>query len=476
MNAQDDHSDLTHEDTALLASIDRILTHPQSATDADPDSLERFCAHLAESTPQANPAYAQMLGRRLTDVIEQHRNRKGMRARLTSLVARPHTGRSFPGGPWQAARWRLASLIAALLVAAGALGAYLHGPTPTPVDAQTVLHRAEAVGPGPNAAMHETYRLAASGGLTGSADVWVGADAVGAPTQFALTQTMFENGRSAPDLSSRLVRTDQTFQVYDPSTNTVTESTQGSPLPDLLASSSLSATIQDLDGMYLGTLVAQKMGRALEVGAQQTAFTLQQQTLDGVPVYALHVVLPGGFGSQGAWSETMYFNAQSYLLEGTDWSQAGRTWQARLDPASYRTMPLSAVPPQTFTLNAPATARVVTLPAPAPKWGQPDDIMSTMATVCHTTSQALAAAARAGGKSMLAICQETNPGMTADQLVAAVMAPLKSSLDAQVASGAITAAQEAQDLANLRIKLTHMLTDTPDAGTGTKPGSGAKQP
>jgi hypothetical protein len=55
--------------------------------------------------------------------------------------------------------------------------------------------------------------------------------------------------------------------------------------------------------------------------------------------------------------------------------------------------------------------------------------------------------------------------------VDALIAPLKTTLDAQVASGAITASEEAADLAHFRMKLTHMVSDQP----GVAP-SGSKQP
>jgi hypothetical protein len=77
---------------------------------------------------------------------------------------------------------------------------------------------------------------------------------------------------------------------------------------------------------------------------------------------------------------------------------------------------------------------------------------------------------QAGDRSMLAICQETAPSMTASQLVTALLALFKSSLDAQVASGALTPSQEADELAGVQRKLQAMVT--------TQPGSAppGKQP
>jgi hypothetical protein len=87
-----------------------------------------------------------------------------------------------------------------------------------------------------------------------------------------------------------------------------------------------------------------------------------------------------------------------------------------------------------------------------------DIIVETAAAACDTTTQAFAAALQAGDKSMLAICHETAPRMTAQQLVAALLVPVKASLDAQVASGALTRAQEADELAGVQRKLLMMVT------------------
>jgi hypothetical protein len=211
--------------------------------------------------------------------------------------------------------------------------------------------------------------------------------------------------------------------------------------------------------MFVAALVAQKMNRALAAGVQPGQLALQQQTLDGAPVYAL---------IDTSSEQTYYFNTQSYILEGVDWTQNGRAWHARLEASSYHTMSLSAVPAHTFSLNAPATAKVVheTSPQSTTKDPADDDIVRTAATACHTTAQAFSSALQAGDRSMLSICQETAPGMTAQELVTALLVPLRSSLDAQVASGALTPAQEADELARAQGKLLPMVTTQP----GTNPG------
>jgi hypothetical protein len=354
--------------------------------------------------------------------------------------------------PWPALRWRLAPVLMAVLLVGSGLGVYLHGQSATPVNAQTVLHRAAAVTPGANEATHSTYRLSASGGYTGTLDVWVGTDASSAPIEFALTISMSRNGQPAPELSSRRVLTVQAMQVYDPASNTVTIS-------------SPTASDQQLEGMFVGALVAQKLNRSLAAGVQPSQFTLRQQTLDGVSVYALTFRRDGSDGDQ-----TFYFNTQSYILEGADWTQGGRAWQARLDASSYHTMPLSAVPAHTFSLNAPTGAKVVREASPqgASKRPADDSIVKTAAAACNTTAQAFANALQAGDKSMLAICQETAPSMTAQQLVTALLEPFKATLDAQVASGALTRTQEADELAGLQRKLLGMVTAQPGSAPAGK--------
>jgi hypothetical protein len=457
MNTQD--NDFAPRDADLLASVDRVLARRDAVTHGDPDAFEAFCSELAATTPEADPAFRELLGRRLASSIEQRRERSAAPTRLRGFAARnplkPHT-------QWRAARWRLTSLILAAVVAVGGIGAYLHGQGPTPVSAQVVLHRAAAVSPGPQSAAHSIYRISAGTGVTGTADAWIGTDAYGAPTEFALTQTMFDNGKPAPDLSGRLVQTDRVFQVYDPATNTVTMSAAGRPVRFVVTSSSPSTPIQDLERMFVGTLVAQKLSRALDAGMHPNAFKLQQQTLDGVSVYALKF--------DGTANQTFYFDAQSYALEGADWTQGGRSWQARLDPAGYQTMPLTAVPAGTFALNAPSTARVVTLSAPegVSKGRGNDTIVKSLAAACSTTTQAIATAMQAGGRSMLAVCQTTAPGMTADSLVTALLVSFKANLDAQVASGVLTADHEVTDLANIRMKLSHMVANQPGSGSGSK--------
>src|SRR5947209_18473434 len=57
---------------------------------------------------------------------------------------------------------RLSAAVAASALVLFSLGTYLRDQGPTPVSAQTVLHRAAAAGPGPNEATHAIYRVSSS--------------------------------------------------------------------------------------------------------------------------------------------------------------------------------------------------------------------------------------------------------------------------------------------------------------------------
>lgn len=482
MNAPDNHLDLAAPDTDVLAGIDRALAQPELVTHP-PESLEVFCTHLAAATPTADPLFRDLLAQRLTAALTQRSERAGALARLRSFVPRPRAGRAGLRAP----RRRVASVILAALVAGSGAGVYLHGQSPTPVDAQTVLHRAAATSPGANVATHATYRLSSGSDLSGTADVWIGFDGTGTAAELSLAETMQRNGASIPELSASISAAGQSLlQLYDPMQPSAAVPSFRGPA---------AGPGQALEGMLVGTLLAQKLS------GQPSAFTMQRETVDGVPVYALTLATPA--------SATYYFNARSYMLEGVDWVQDGRSWQARLEPSSYHTMPLSAVPANTFPAvvggRAAGSAEVrvrggggtglpaggssgsgpVTVGGSTPggvsmsfSGGSPSgagahlaisvsvpglsnvDLMPALATACRTTPQAFTTAltAQTGGASLLAVCRQTNAGILAGQLVSALQAPVQSALDGLVRSGSITAREESADLANLNTQLTHLVT------------------
>jgi hypothetical protein len=77
-------------------------------------------------------------------------------------------------------------------------------------------------------------------------------------------------------------------------------------------------------------------------------------------------------------------------------------------------------------------------------------VMTTVASSCNTTVDAFQTALQAGSQTPLAVCQATNPNATVASISAAVSAVVKPQLDAAVAAGQITAADESQWLGNLQ--------------------------
>lgn len=86
------------------------------------------------------------------------------------------------------------------------------------------------------------------------------------------------------------------------------------------------------------------------------------------------------------------------------------------------------------------------------------DLLSTLATACDTTPGALTTALQAGGKSVLAICQATNPGATATGLATTLIAAAKTRLDAAFSAGHLTAAEEARFLSQTQAEIATWLT------------------
>ena len=282
------------------------------------------------------------------------------------------------------------SVLALTVLLAGSL-AYLHTQSPSIVSAQVVLQRASTAGISATTVSHTVYHLTASSGLHGTGDVWLEADASGSPVGFALTQTVTQPTSPAPKLDYRTVQTGGTVQTYDPGRNSIRT---------YPASATDSQRVSMFDAPFIALHLQQ-------LASQDGVRVLPQSTLDGVPVTVLQT-------GSGANTDTFYLDRQSYVLRGVDWTVNGVNWQARL--VSQATVPLSAVPATAFTLNAPADARVE-----APAQGTGLDLLSLMAGACHSTSQAVLDDMRAHLDSTgLAICHDTNPGITSEQLVAAL--------------------------------------------------------
>jgi hypothetical protein len=400
-------------------------------------ALDAVCAPPASPrAPQLDAAMARVLQARTT--VLRH-----------TATARKH--RSLMG-----MRLRLVSLVAALLLALSGVAGYLRLAGPTPAAAQTmrILHRAAAaLHLSPNQAAHVAYSVTvtvggiadpsgkAAGGLTGTADVWIQADASGAPTLSAQTLTM-----DKPGMTSRYIQMGQQVYAYNPEMrgdNTIMLAPEARGHASWLVPNDVfdaaSATQE------LSTLATQ---------SPQRVQLLPQQTLDG---HTVDVIEVDGWTNRPAQRTTFYFDAQSYVLRGFDATSQDPSypmpsWQVRL--RSYATMPAADVPPHTFTLNAPATARVQ-----LPDLGDPAAVQTLETAVtatCHSTAHLKALLV--GGQSVLAACQATAPGVTQAGLVAALAAPYQASLDAAAAAGQITPAQQADSLAAVQAWLETWVT------------------
>lgn len=76
-------------------------------------------------------------------------------------------------------------------------------------------------------------------------------------------------------------------------------------------------------------------------------------------------------------------------------------------------------------------------------------MLGAYAGACHSTSAAAMKALRAGGKTPLAICRTTNPGITKPALVTSLVGAVKVKLDAAAAAHPFLAKHEAMILARV---------------------------
>jgi hypothetical protein len=369
-----------------------------------------------------------------------------LQARIDQSV---HTHMAAPAAPTRRPRLPLPRRMAAQIAAAGLVAALvaggvlsqLHGSGVTPVSAQTVYDRAVVAAPAAGEAQHLTYRLTTSDGYTGTAELWVGTSTSDGADLRALTETLTRNGVPAPDLDVQFVSTGAAPRIYDPATNTIIVGKS-----DIMAMSGLR--------LLVGSYLAPKMATLLHLGNPGELThgrKVTHSTLNGKGVYGLTL---GDFG-------TLYFNDQTYVLEGLDWSDQSRSWQARL--GDEKTLPLASVPAGTFELHAPATARTVQAPE-GPKAGNDSsadvfDVMSALAAACHTTPVAMKGALGSNPSlTALQLCQQTRPGVTADQLYTDLSAQLKATLDAAVVNGTLTRSEADADYASLQQKLRRFVT------------------
>lgn len=206
---------------------------------------------------------------------------------------------------------RLSVPIAALVVLMLSVGAYLHGQSPTPVSAQTILRHAETAGLVPNQVTHFVYQITSSTGYTGTSQFWVQADANGAPEAVTWVDGAGQ-ASTATQIHQHPLEGQSTLKVF----------TSPSPSDQLL---------RERVSVLTGTYEAYRYGANLP-SSLASSQNLGQQTLDGV---AVDIIQP-------ARGHTLYIDARTYILRGADWSYAGVSWHARL--LQYGAVPASAAP------------------------------------------------------------------------------------------------------------------------------------
>jgi hypothetical protein len=342
-------------------------------------------------------------------------------------------------------RRRPLSVGAALLLVLGGLVGYLHLTSPTPVSAQPVLRRAAAVQLPPNSALHLVYRVTVTfagqsgdngaGPHSGTADVWIESDAAGHPILSAQTLTL-----AVKNIFTRYIQAGGETYSYDPELrrdNSIAISPETPFDPSWLVPNHL----------FDGATVARYLNAPSQ---QQGVQRLPDQTLDG---HAVDVVQVDGGPDRPALRTTLYFDAHTYLLRGFDATAIDSSyplpdWHARL--TNDVTIRASAVPPHTFTLNAPSDAQI-DLPGP-----DSSAMAAAFQATCHTTLNFKAAIG--SGRTPLDLCRDTNPDVTQAQLVDALVAPTRHDFDRAVADGQISQGQEDGALMTLRTEIIGFVT------------------
>jgi hypothetical protein len=448
------------------------------------DLRERYADLLAEPIDPACKALLRDLDATF-QVSLPDRDRAAIAGALSQAAAAPRRQWRLPlpilQGP---ARW--ASFAAAVVLALGGFVGYQQVHAPAPVSAESILsNAAAAMQLGANQAAHLTYNLVISpppgqndgvnapiGPMTTVADVWVRADANGNVT--ASSQTLNTPGMQATvglvakAKAARLGGSDGSNTILSrPLDHYIQIGDQVYGYDGGNNAIAIPGSHNIHPGWMIPNDVLDGAGVALDLSAlaQHSPAQVQllsPQTLNGA---AVDVIQVNGWTTAPGMRTTFYFDAQSYQLRGFDAvsfdpSYPTPSWQARL--GSYAVMPASAVSPNTFTLNAPADARIESPII------EPAAFASAFDSVCHDTLNItqLKQILNARSQSLFAACQSTAPAVTADALVAALIAPYQSALEAAVTAVGVTETQVSAALAAQRLRLGAMIS-TPGGGAGS---------
>jgi hypothetical protein len=201
--------------------------------------------------------------------------------------------------------------------------------------------------------------------------------------------------------------------------------------------------------LFDGAGVAQRVADLAAQGTTRVQL-LSQRSVDGVTVDPVQV---DGW-PDAASRTTLYFDADTHLLRGVDSHGTDASYgslQIRL--AQQTSGPRDSAPADAFALDAPASAQVQP-PPPAM-----DDVVPRCGS---QLKQQLSA-----GQSLLDICRATNPALTENTLINALIGSAPQDLAAAVAAQAITRGQAEAALQAQRSQIVAMLTSTNPAAQPT---------
>jgi hypothetical protein len=311
--------------------------------------------------------------------------------------------------------------------------------------AEALLRRAAAVTFEPNQARHLIYDVTlTSPGHVSSAtgEIWIATDAAGRPVQATETLRQAKTATAPTTVVERAQQTPQGTYIYDVTHNTIVIPSRNDP-----SSSSRADTLPLPVFLFDGADVAERVADLAAQGITRVQL-LSQRPVDGVTVDPVQV---DGW-PDAASRTTLYFDADTHLLRGVDSQGTGPSsgsLQIRL--AQQTSGPRDSAPADAFALDAPASAQVQP-PRPA---------MADVAPRCGSQlKQQLAA-----GQSLLDICRATNPTLTEDALINALIGSAPQDLAAAVAAQAITRGQADAALQAQRSQIVAMLTSRNPVGT-----------
>lgn len=414
--------------------------------------MTRYDNRSADQPAEVDEAVGETLARLYATTPPPHLRARLDGAILSRMAAPAPTRSRHPRLPGMS-RVPLA-IVAALVLVLGGLGGISHLNAPATASAQPVLRRAAAVRMPANEVMHLTYAVTVSvpdqdtgkAAPGGTAEVWIASDGSGIPIRSSQTLTL-----DVKHLSSRYIQEGGETYSYNPELrgdNTIAIAPEGRSDPSWLIP----------NHMFDGASVAAYLNGQTGSGAR----LLPRQTMDG---HTVDVVQVDGGPDRPALRSTFYFDAQTYLLRGFDAvgidpSYPMPSWQARL--TGETTMPASSAPAGVFTLNEPSAS--VELPALA----YFTSFDATFQSLCHTSltfKQAVVS-----GRTPLAVCRETNPSITRDQLVDALVNAVGGELPVALNANQITQTQETAALQELRTQITAMVMSAGPVTVAT-PGS-----